>query len=242
MLNWGPNGAARARGRERGIGRASIDYGTTTDSYELQFARRLTAYANLVAVGERNGVPLAHFVFGIGPAETTPRRERRAASSYPVRVRRGGARRRRARRGARRHGARLPARPPARRGASTSSAGWSCRCRPAAGAGARRIEQGDDAGVVLPRDTRARRRRRALRSRSATWRSASGRGQRALAARPAATPVLLTPFDLFPERSELELYYEAARRGRRAPLSARDRGVPDEGRAGRARAAGRSSR
>jgi hypothetical protein len=33
---------------------------------------------------------------------------------------------------------------------------------------------------------------------SATWRS------------PGAEPVLLTPFDLFPERSELRLYYEAA--------------------------------
>jgi GWxTD domain-containing protein len=206
MLNWGPNGAARAEGHERAIGRASIDYGTTTDSYELQFARRLTATANLVAVGERDGMPLAHFVFGLGPAETTATEEAEGVS-YPVRVRvvvLDGAERAVARadtsmvfrldrplgRGQYLIGrVELPL--PAGR--------WSWRAA---------IDQGDEAGVVLPRDTvRAAALGPTLtlsdvalgvEAASATWRP------------PGGEPVLLTPFDLFPERSELRLYYEAA--------------------------------
>jgi GWxTD domain-containing protein len=206
MLNWGPHGAARARGRERAIGRGSIDYGTTTDSYELQFARRLTATANLIAVGERDGVPLAHFVFGLGPAGTTATEEVEGVS-YPVRVR----------------VVVLDAAEHAIASADTAivfrldrplgrgqyligrvevplpSGRWSWRAA---------IDQGDEVGVVLPRDTvRAAGLGPALalsdlalgvEAASATWQ------------RPGAEPVLLTPFDLFPERSELKLYYEAA--------------------------------
>jgi GWxTD domain-containing protein len=206
MLNWAPNGAARAEGRERAIGRVSIDYGTTTDSYELQFARRLTATANLVAVGQRDGVPLAHFVFGLGPAETTANEEAEGVS-YPVRVRvvvLDGAERaiatadtailfrldRPLQRGQYLIGrVELP----------LPSGRWSWRAV---------IEQGDDAGVVLPRDTvRAAGLGPALalsdvalgvQAASATWQP------------PGGEPVLLTPFDLFPERSDLRLYYEAA--------------------------------
>ena len=82
----GPTAPRTPARRERGIGRASIDYGTTTDSYELQFAQRLTAYADLVAVGAAHGVPLAQFVFAVGPAATTPSPEIDGVS-YPVRVR-----------------------------------------------------------------------------------------------------------------------------------------------------------
>ena len=206
MLNWGPNGAARAEGRERAIGRVSIDYGTTTDSYELQFARRLTATANLIAVGERDGVPLAHFVFGLGPAETTATEEAEGVS-YPVRVRvvvLDGAERaiasadtaivfrldRPLGRGQYLIGrVELP----------LPSGRWSWRAA---------IDQGNEAGVVLPRDTvRAAGLGPALalsdlalgvEAASATWQP------------PGGEPVLLTPFDLFPERSELRLYYEAA--------------------------------
>jgi len=206
MLNWGPYGAARARGRERAIGRVSIYYGTTTDSYELQFARRLTATANLIAVGERDGVPLAHFVFGLGPAGTTATEES-GGVSYPVRVR----------------VVVLDEAEHAIASADTAivfrldrplgrgqyligrvelplpSGRWSWRAA---------IDQGNEAGVVLPRDTvRAATLGPALalsdlalgvEAASATWRP------------PGAEPVLLTPFDLFPERSELRLYYEAA--------------------------------
>src|SRR6185503_9622835 len=51
MLNWGRFGAAEAASEERGIGSASIAFGTRTDSYELAFAQPLAAVANLVAIG-----------------------------------------------------------------------------------------------------------------------------------------------------------------------------------------------
>ena len=205
MLNWGPNGAARARAHERGIGQVSIDFGTTTDSYELQFARRLTAYANLVAVGVRDSLPLAHFVFGIGPAETTPATEGDGVS-YPVRVRLVAL-----------DGAdhavasadttvlfRLDR--PLSRGQyligrvelPLPAGSWSWRAA---------LEQGADAGIVLPRDSvRVAARGPALAL------SDLALGIRAASARWLPTPadtVLLTPFDLFLEGSQVELYYEA---------------------------------
>ncbi len=72
MLNWGRYGAARARSRERGIGQASIAVGTTTDSHELRFARPFGAVADLVVVGDRNGVPLGHLVFAVAEPGTRP--------------------------------------------------------------------------------------------------------------------------------------------------------------------------
>ena len=206
MLNWGPNGAARAGGRERAIGRVSIDFGTTTDSYELQYAHRLSATANLIAVGQRDGVGLAHFVFGIGPAETAPVVHAEGVR-YPVRVRLvvldaadhavasldtsmvfrlGGP----LRQGQYLIGrAELPL--PAGR--------WGWRAA---------IEQGDSAGVVVPRDTV-----RVARADAPLALSDLALGVEAASARwqpPGGEPVLLTPFDLFPVRSELRLYYEAA--------------------------------
>jgi len=86
MLNWGRFAARKAQARERIIGTASIEAGTTTDSYELQFKRRLPAVADLVSVGRRDGRSLAHFVFGVispaAPPRTTP-----DGSEYEVRVR-----------------------------------------------------------------------------------------------------------------------------------------------------------
>lgn len=206
MLHWGPNGAARARGRERGIGRASIDYGTVTDSYELQYAKRLTAYADLVAVGSRDGLQLAHFVFGVGPAETTPTRHE-GGVAYPVRVRLvalDGAE----------HAVasadttiefRLDR--PIARGQyligrvelPVPAGGWIWRAA---------IEQGTDAGVVLPRDTV-----RVAPAGPGLSLSDLALGVRSASARWEASPadtVLLTPFDLFVEGREVELYYEAA--------------------------------
>jgi GWxTD domain-containing protein len=72
MLNWGSYGAARARALERGIGAAGIMVGTTTDSYELQFPRRLGIVADLIAVGRSSKGRLAHFVFGIRAGDTAP--------------------------------------------------------------------------------------------------------------------------------------------------------------------------
>ena len=206
MLNWGPNGAARAGGRERAIGRVSIAFGTSTDSYELQYAHRLSATANLIAVGHRDGAGLAHFVFGIGAAETAPAADGEGVR-YPVRVRLvvldgsdhavasldtslvfrldrplGPGQYLIGR-------AELPL-PPGR---------WSWRAA---------IEQGDSAGVVVPRDTV-----RVARALAPLALSDLALGVEAASARwqpPGGEPVLLTPFDLFPVRSELRLYYEAA--------------------------------
>jgi GWxTD domain-containing protein len=206
MLNWGPYGSARARARERAIGRVSIDYGTTTDSYELQFRHRLTAYADLVAVGARQGVPLAHFVFAIGPAETTPAAEVEGVS-YPVRVRLVALDRSdhavasadttlRIRLGhALSRGQYLIGRAELPLPAGT----WSWRAA---------IQQGADAGVVLPRDTV-----RVAASGPALALSDLALGIPAASARWHPTPadtVLLTPFNLFLEGSQVELYYEAS--------------------------------
>jgi GWxTD domain-containing protein len=86
MLNWGRYGSANAQASERSIGATSIEVGTTTDGYELQFKRQLDAVADLISVGRRHGTSLAHLVFGIAASGT---RGRPAADGveYPVRVR-----------------------------------------------------------------------------------------------------------------------------------------------------------
>jgi GWxTD domain-containing protein len=86
MLNWGRFGAAHARALERSIGAASIEVGTTTDSYELQFPRRLGVVADLVAVGRSLAGSLAHLVFGITASTLKPDRGG-DEGRYPVRVR-----------------------------------------------------------------------------------------------------------------------------------------------------------
>lgn len=215
MLHWGPHGAAHARATERNIGRASIDYGTTTDSYELQFAKRLTAYADLVAVGAAHGEPLTQFVFAVGPAATTPSPEIDGVS-YALRVR-------------------LVALDGAEHAVAHADTTLVFRLDRALARGQYLIgrvelpvppgryawraalEQGEGAGVVMPRD-------------SVTVRSPGpslslsdlALGIRAASARWEPTPadtVLLTPFDLFPAGSEVHLYYEAA--GTRAGASYR---------------------
>lgn len=206
MLNWGPYGAARARGRERGIGRASIDYGTTTDSYELQFARRLTAYADLVAVGSRGGLPLGQFVFAIGPAETAPVGEA-GRVTYPVRVRLVALDRAEHAVAHADTTVRLGVDRPLSSGQylfgrvelALPAGSWSWRAA---------LEQGDSTGVVLPRDS-------VLVAAPAGGLTLSdlALGVRSASVRWLPTPadtVLLTPFDGFPEGSEVELYYEVA--------------------------------
>jgi hypothetical protein len=86
MLNWGRFGSAQARGQERNIGATSIAVGTTTDSYELQFARRLAAVADLIAVGRGPAGSLAHLVFGIAAAGASGEPVA-AGVNYSVRVR-----------------------------------------------------------------------------------------------------------------------------------------------------------
>ncbi len=206
MMNWGPNGRARARDRERDIGQASIAFGTTSDSYELQFARRLTAYANLVAVGSRDTAPLGQFVFAIAAPETTPSPEI-GGVRYPVRVR-------------------LVVLDGSDHAIGTADTTLDFRLDRALGHGQYligRVElplragywdwraalsQGPDAGVVLPRDTV-----RVSAPGPGLALSDLALGVRAASARWLPTPadtVLLTPFNLFLEKSEVELYYEAS--------------------------------
>ncbi len=206
MLNWGAYGAAKSRSRERGIGQASIAFGTTTDSYELQFAKPLTAVANLVAVGGEGNARLGHFVFAVGqPGSKADIRNGRA--SYPIRVRVGAfdaAGRVLARADTTvtfelstplAAGQFLIGRVPL----SLVPGAWSWRAA---------IQQGEDAGVVLPRDSVV-----VTGGGPALSLSDLALGARAASALWHPVPgdtVFLTPFDLFREGSELELYYEAS--------------------------------
>ncbi len=206
MLNWGRYGAQGARDQERGIGAASIAFGTTSDSYELQFARPLAVAADLVAVGRDSAGPVAQLVFAVGddnlPATALP-----GGARYPVRVRVVAIDGRGRPFGAHDttylfHTARplgpgeyliqrlqVPL-PPGR---------WNWRAA---------IQVGDSAGVVLPHDSvkvagagpglALSDLALGIPEASARWMVAPG------------DTVLLTPFDLFREGAEVELYYEAA--------------------------------
>ena len=206
MLHWGPNGAARARAHERGIGRASIEYGTTTDSYELQFRRQLAAYGDVIGIGAHEGVPLAQFVFAVGAAGTTPTPTIDGVS-YAVRAR--VVLLDRAEHPVAHADTTLMFRVDR---ALTRGQYLIGRVELPAPAGhfawRAAVEQGPDAGRVLPTD-------------SVTVRSPGpalalsdlALGIRAASARWAPIPadtVLLTPFDLFLAGSQVELYYEAA--------------------------------
>jgi len=205
MLNWGTYGAARARTQERNMGKVSIEVATSSDSYELQFARRLGVVADLVAVGHRDGASLAHLVFGIAASGASPEIAFDGLY-YPVRVRLVVLDRRD------RAVARLDTtlaieRPrPAGRGEYLigraelvlPAGGWSYRAS---------VQQGDSAGVVLPRDSVH------VASSDGTSFSLSdiALGSWPAAARwvtDAADTVLLAPAALFRKGSDIELYYE----------------------------------
>lgn len=186
------------------MGRVSIAIGTSTDSYELQFARPLVAIADLIAVGGRPGGSLTHFVFALGEAGTTPIRSGRGVR-YATRVR-------------------LVAfpedgRPPVaidttlhveasrplgedqhlvgRVELELPSGRWAWRAT---------LAQGDSAGVVLPGDTV----RVAGGSGLALSDLALGAPETSARWHPVPSDtVLLTPFDLFRAGGEVGLYYEA---------------------------------
>jgi hypothetical protein len=206
MLNWGRYGAARARARERGIGQASIAIGTTTDSHELTFAESLSAVADLVAVGAMGAGTIGHLVFAIAEPGTRP--ERGAGGvRYVVRVRAVASDRED--RPFADVDTTIVFRPsaPLRRSqyligrveVPLPSGLWTWRAA---------LQLGDSAGMVLPRDTV-----RVTGPGSAIALSDLALGARGASARWEPTPqdtVLLTPFDLFREGSEVELYYEVA--------------------------------
>jgi GWxTD domain-containing protein len=206
MLNWGRFGSANAQARERNIGVTSIAVGTSTDTYELQFKRRLAAVADLVAVGRSSRGRLGHFIFGIAAQGTSARRVP-GGVEYAVGVRVVA----------------LDARDRAvatldttlvislekelskkeflvGRAELTLPAGrWSYRAA---------LRQGDTVGVVLPRDSV----RVAPAERSALSLSdiALGTPGRAVSwVTDAADTVLLAPSALFRKGAEVQIYYEA---------------------------------
>jgi hypothetical protein len=207
MLNWGPYGAGQARVEERHLGTSSIWIGTTTDSYQLRFGRRLSAVADLIAVGRSSGGSLAHFVFGIASPGTSVLRVDDGVA-YPVRVRlvvlddrdRAVGRVdtmvviRRARPLTESEylvgRAELPL-PPGR---------WSYHAA---------LQQGESAGVVLRRDSvRVAPMDGATLSLSDI--ALGTRGQAVPWVTEAADTVLLAPSALFRKGAEVEIYYEAS--------------------------------
>jgi GWxTD domain-containing protein len=206
MLNWGRYGAARSEARERGIGEASIAIGTTTDSHELEFARTLGAVADLVAVGASRTGTIGHLVFAVAQPGTSPDHDA-GGPSYRVRVRavaidQNG-------RPSANADTTIVFRPPAPLGPSQYLIGrveiplppgrWIWRAA---------LQLGDSLGVVLPRDSA-----RVSEPDGTLGLSDLALGVRGASARWEPTPldtVLLTPFDLFREGSEVELYYEAS--------------------------------
>ena len=182
--------------------------GTTTDSYELQFDRRLRAVADLIAVGRSAEGSLAHFVFGIAdPGTSVPlgcQRRRIPGSSAaggPGRPRPGGGQLDTVvtiRPTGAAHGKGVPG----RAGRAHSAAGrWSYRAA---------LQQGDSAGVVLPRDS-VRVSRHADGASLALSDIALGTpGQAVPWVTEAADTVLLAPSALFRKGDEVEIYYEAS--------------------------------
>lgn len=204
MLHWGRYGAARSRARERGIGQASIAIGTSSDSHELRFARPLGAVADVVAVGAVGSGTIGHLVFAIAEPGTTVERDEYGVR-YTARVRAVASDE--ANRPFSDVDTTIVFRP---RSALSQSQYLIGRVELALPHGHWRwraaIQLGDSTGTVLPRDTVT-----ASGGGTQPWLSDLALGIRGASAAWEATPgdtVLLTPFDLFLENAEMELYYE----------------------------------
>jgi len=86
LLNAGGSGAQRYLTQERQMGRASIERGTSTDSYEFAYAKDLRAVTGMYAVGGSDGQSTLHVTYAIpGPALQPVKSER--GLLYPVRLR-----------------------------------------------------------------------------------------------------------------------------------------------------------
>jgi GWxTD domain-containing protein len=82
----GPAGSARFQTEERQLGQASIALGTTTDSYELYFARELKVQSAVLAVGHDSAGPLVQVTYAISGKGLEPVTVTRGYL-YSVRVR-----------------------------------------------------------------------------------------------------------------------------------------------------------
>ena len=86
LLSWGPYGVRGALRADALAANASIDWGTTHDSYQLRFAEPLPAAIQLDALGSRDGQPLLHAVFAI-PGSRARGTKVGSEWYYPVRLR-----------------------------------------------------------------------------------------------------------------------------------------------------------
>jgi GWxTD domain-containing protein len=205
MLNWGRHGAANARALERSIGSASIVVATTTDTYELEFRHRLAAVADLIAVGRSATGSLAHLVFGIAASGTSPDTVEGQAT-YRVRVRLVAVDQRdRPLIGVDtvvviRHPRPLQAGQflVGRAEIPLPPGNWYYRAS---------LQQGDSAGVVLPRHSVMAAAARGS-SLALSDLALGSRGRAVVWVTDAADTVLLAPSALFRKGSDVELYYE----------------------------------
>jgi GWxTD domain-containing protein len=207
MLNWGRHGAAHARALERSIGAAGIMVGTTTDSYELQFQRRLGVVADLIAVGQNSKGHLAHFVFGIRAGDAVASI---VAGEAQYRVRAQVVAIDRGDRPVATVDTTLVLRYPRVLTSGEFVVGRAELVLPQGNWGYRAVlQQGDSAGVILPRNTvdvansdnglELSDLALGVKDRSIPWIT------------DAADTVLLAPSQIFRKGADLELYYEVAR-------------------------------
>ncbi len=78
--------AGRYQNEERRFGRESMRRGTSTDSYELAFAKSITANAEVLAVGHEHGDGLLHITYAVAGSSLDPVKVARG-NLYTVRVR-----------------------------------------------------------------------------------------------------------------------------------------------------------
>lgn len=205
MLHWGPYGAARSRGTERRIGQASIAFGTSTDSYELQFAQPLRVAASLVAIGRGPSGPTTHFVFAVASPDGTP--PLRPGEIYDVRIRLAAF-------DGSGHGFASADTVVAIRAPRTLAPGQYLLGRaemvlpPGRWGWRAAVQIGDEAGTVLPHDT----------VRVAAHDDALALSDLAIGAAGASAvwkpaprdTAFIAPFGVVPEGRDVELYYEAS--------------------------------
>ncbi|MEE8061169.1 MAG: GWxTD domain-containing protein [Gemmatimonadales bacterium] len=82
----GSGSTGRLQAEERTLGRTSIELGTTTDSYELEFPLDLPARTQVLAVGYRGNLGMVHVTFAI-PGSALTGVENPRGIIYPVRLR-----------------------------------------------------------------------------------------------------------------------------------------------------------
>ncbi len=206
LENSGKMSSGRYQSQERRLGQQSIAVGTTTDSYELRFARGLKVHSDVLAVGRDSTGEHVQITYAIAGSSLEPVAVTRGLL-YTVRVRfvaLDPLGRVAASLDTTRHFVAPAPVPPTehlvgRVAVPIPSGSYQYRLA---------IEQGDDAGITLPRDTvrvggsgdELALSDLVLGARSANlvWR------------RTPADTVLFNPLETFQRKDDMELYYEVA--------------------------------